>query len=56
MYLYWQIWNDENLKWNRKKNPGVEKLFVSTDNIWMPDVTLNTKYVLDFLVFPDLWP
>ena len=41
--FYFQIWFDENLKWNRYKNPGVSSLTVSTDKIWMPDIVLHTK-------------
>ncbi|XP_022109482.1 neuronal acetylcholine receptor subunit alpha-10-like isoform X1 [Acanthaster planci] len=36
-------WHDAFLAWNRTNYPGVERLYISTKDIWTPDITMYTN-------------
>ncbi|GAU97758.1 hypothetical protein RvY_08998 [Ramazzottius varieornatus] len=38
-----QEWNDTKLKWNPKEYGGVERLYVPSTMIWLPDIVLYNK-------------
>ena len=39
-----QYWTDEFLVWDPEDYGGVDKVFLSVENIWRPDVVLYNRY------------
>lgn len=39
-------WYDYNLKWNPAEYGGVDRLYVPSELIWLPDIVLYNKYVI----------
>ena len=42
-----QEWNDYKLRWDPEEYGGVSKLHVPSEQIWLPDIVLYNKYVID---------
>ena len=36
-------WQDNNLRWNKTHYGGVDRLYVPSDEIWLPDLVLYNK-------------
>ena len=39
-----QFWTDCRLRWNKTEFGGVDKLMVSSERMWIPDITLYDRY------------
>jgi len=46
------MWKDYRLKWNADKYGGLKTIYVKTEFLWIPDITLQNKYdrLLQFLI------
>lgn len=42
-----QKWTDYKLSWDPMEYGGVEMLYVPSEHIWLPDIVLFNKYVLE---------
>ena len=41
--LVTQKWVDYKLRWNPEEYGGVDKLYVPSEHIWLPDIVLFNK-------------
>lgn len=42
-----QEWQDHKFQWDPTEYGGVTELYVPSEHIWLPDIVLYNKYVID---------
>lgn len=44
-------WYDYNLKWKPHEYGGVDRLYIPSKLIWLPDIVLYNKYVTNTRIY-----
>lgn len=42
--IFLQIWVDEQLVWDPLDHGGIERVSISTEDIWIPDLTVPERF------------
>ena len=45
-----QRWTDDRLKWNPRRHGDLRSIHMSPDEVWTPEVTLDTRSTCAFLL------
>ena len=45
LFISFQMWQDEYLRWNPKEYGGVSDTRLNPEEIWMPDIELQNTFV-----------
>lgn len=45
MSLFFQVWDDYQLRWDEADYGGINVLRLPPDKVWKPDIVLFNKYV-----------